>query len=160
VIEAAAHSDVDRWRAWAVCAHLAGLAIFMNVPFGGLIPTIIIYSLRHNDGAYIRENARSALNMQITIAIFDAVCFVAFFVFWLWMMFGFATAPAHHGQVPVPPPQLFAAFSAIAVALLVNLAVIVNNVVAAIAASDGKIGRYVAAIEFVRPPARTGAGIS
>lgn len=160
MIEARASSDVDRWRAWAVGAHLAGLSIFLNVPFGGLIATIVIYSLRHNDGAYIRENARSALNMQITLAIFDLVCFVAFFFFWLWMVFGFATASAHHGQVQAPPPQLFAAFFAIGFALLVNLAVIVNNIVAAVAASNGKIGRYVASIEFVRAPQRSGVGPS
>lgn len=155
MIEAAAPADVERWRAWAVCAHLAGLLIFASVPFGGLIATIVIYSIRHNDGSYIRENARSALNMQITLAIFDFVCLGAFFVAWLWMIFGFATAPPHHGQVQPPPPQLFLALGVAVIAIFVNLAAIVNNVVAAVAASNGKVGRYVAAIEFVRAPARS-----
>lgn len=142
--------EVERWRSWAVFAHLAVLFNFLGVPLGGLIGAIIIYVLHRDEGAYIRENARAALNMEITLAIVDFVCFGAFVVLWFSMFVTLAATAPHNGaQQPVPRQLLIVPF-VLFVAVLANFLAAVNGVFAALAANRGEIGRYFAAIPFVR----------
>lgn len=57
----------------AVLTHLGGI-------FFGFIPALIVWLLKKDDNAYISEQAREALNFQITIILAYMVAWVLVFV--------------------------------------------------------------------------------
>lgn len=65
----------------AVLTHLGGI-------FFGFIPALIVWLLKKDDSAFIGEQAREALNFQITVLI-------AFIVAWVlvWVLVGLALLP-------------------------------------------------------------------
>jgi uncharacterized Tic20 family protein len=65
----------------AVLTHIGGI-------FFGFIPALIVWLLKKDDNAYIGEQAREALNFQITMII-------AYMVAWIlaWILIGFLLLP-------------------------------------------------------------------
>jgi uncharacterized protein len=65
----------------AVLTHLGGI-------FFGLIPALIVWLLKKDNSAFIGDQAREALNFQITVMI-------AYVVAWMlaWILLGFALLP-------------------------------------------------------------------
>jgi uncharacterized Tic20 family protein len=54
-------------RQWAMLAHFGGvLAIF---PVVALLPSLIIYSIYQGRSDFVRDQAREALNFQLTVLI-------------------------------------------------------------------------------------------
>jgi uncharacterized protein len=66
----------------AVLTHLGGI-------FFGFIPALIVWLLKKDDSAFIGEQAREALNFQITVLIGYVVAWVLAFV-----LIGFLLLPA------------------------------------------------------------------
>jgi uncharacterized Tic20 family protein len=146
--------ESDTARTWAMGVHLIGIANFF-FPFSGLIGAIVVYSLRRSDPSFVRENARNALNMQITLTVFNAVMVIIALAFFFSI---FATAlvssgPSHrHDAVPAGIPWEFAGyFGCFALLILVNFGMTIFYCIAARSAYLGHVFRYSVAFPFVRP---------
>jgi uncharacterized Tic20 family protein len=133
-------------------AHLAAVANFV-FPFAGLIGAILVYTARRHDLPIVRDNARNAINMQITLAILNVILIFAALVCFGWL---FASIPARGHQrgasQPLPWP-MFAYFGCFLALLVANLTVAIMASFGARVAYLGRVFRYPIAISFVRPAA-------
>jgi len=91
----------------ATITHLAGTVF-------SFVPSLIVWILKKDDSAYISDQAKEALNFQITVAIAMFVCGSIL----TWVLVGFAFMP------------------------IVWIANIIFCIVAAIASSKGESYRY------------------
>jgi uncharacterized Tic20 family protein len=131
-------------------AHLACLANFF-FPFAGVIGALVVYTLRRSDPSFVRENARNALNEQITLAIFNTIVIVCAIGVLTSLMFTAAIAQHHRGQPSaVFPWQLLAYFGCFLILMLANVTVAIISCFAARTAYLGRVFRYPFAIPFVR----------
>lgn len=66
----------------AVLTHLGGI-------FFGFIPALVVWLLKKDDNPYLGEQAREALNFQITVLI-------GYVIAWMlaWLLIGFLLLPA------------------------------------------------------------------
>ncbi len=83
-------------RTWGKLAHLSALAGLI-VPFGNVIGPLIVWVVRRDQSPFVADQAREALNFNITVAIAAVVCygltwlnigialFVALALYWLAM---------------------------------------------------------------------------
>lgn len=85
-------------RSMAMLGHLAGYA-GLAFPFGSLLGPFLVYILKRDESAYIEDQAREALNFQITIMLaflvsiplmFIAIGFVTMLVAGVWWLVGTA----------------------------------------------------------------------
>jgi uncharacterized Tic20 family protein len=97
-------------RTWATVAHIAGIASSLVFP---IIVSLVIYSVKKDESEFVADQAREALNFQITTAL--AAILAALSIFCL---IGFFLVP------------------------LVALASLVFSLIGAIRAYDGKRYRY------------------
>ncbi len=132
----------DEARTWAMVAHLAGVA---NVifPFCGLIGAILVYTSRRHDSPIIVDNARNAINMQLTLTAFNLAGFALF----VWDFF--ASDPVF-SRTPESTSHFFASMIGTFGLSLINLVVVVFACFAARAAYLGHVFRYPIAIPFLR----------
>lgn len=72
----AANSDESNW---GMFAHLSALVGFV-IPFGSLVGPLIIWLTKGKESAYVGEQAKEALNFQVTMLIVFLVCFVLSFI--------------------------------------------------------------------------------
>lgn len=56
-------------RRWGALAHLAGLAIVLLPPFGGLLATWVVWYFKGGSSPYIEEQAREAVNFQLVVLL-------------------------------------------------------------------------------------------
>jgi uncharacterized Tic20 family protein len=144
------HAISSEERNWAMFANLAGLLIFVHIPFANVIaPLIIYFKVRGDNLSFALEHARSSLNFQITFSLFAFVAgifLVACFVGTLGQI-----AVLGDQQQDLGPPLAFVAsiFAWIGVWLSAVVVNVVLCILAAIAASSGRHFRY-PAISFVR----------
>ncbi len=139
----------DEARTWAMVAHLAG-AFNLMFPFSGLIGAILVYSLHRHDLPIVRDNARNAINMQLTLTIFNLIVFaIAMSIF---ASLFFSMGQFHHGAggETVPPPQFIWYFVCFLTLLAVNFVLAVVVCFAARSAYLGRVFRYPIAIPFLR----------
>jgi uncharacterized Tic20 family protein len=99
-------------RTWAMAAHLSAYAGHL-IPFGHILGPLIIWLIKRDSSEFVEDQAKEALNAQISITIYAAVALLLCFV-----LIGF--------------PILFALW----------LADIVLIIVAAVKANDGTRYRY------------------
>lgn len=97
----------------ATITHLAGTIFFF-------IPALIVWILKKDDNAYIADQAKEALNFQITVAI---AMFVAQIL--VWVLIGLALIP------------------------IIWIANIVFCIIAAISTSKGATYRYPLCLRFI-----------
>jgi uncharacterized Tic20 family protein len=64
---------------WGMFAHLSALLGFL-VPFGSVVAPLIIWLTKGKESAYVAEQAKEALNFQITMIVVFIVCFVLSFI--------------------------------------------------------------------------------
>lgn len=66
---------------WAVGAHVGGLVAPLLVPFiGGVVAPLVIWLMKRDELPFVADQAREALNFQITVLIAGAVCGLLSFV--------------------------------------------------------------------------------
>jgi uncharacterized Tic20 family protein len=99
-------------RTWALAAHLSAFAGHL-IPFGHILGPLIIWLIKRDSSEFVEDQAREALNAQISVTIYGAIAVLLIFV-----LIGF--------------PLLFALW----------LADIVLVIVAAVRANDGFRYRY------------------
>ncbi|MGQ0835646.1 MAG: DUF4870 domain-containing protein [Gammaproteobacteria bacterium] len=83
-------------RTWGMLGHLSAL-LGLAVPFGNVIAPLVIWLVKREQSAFVGDQAKEALNFNITVAIGAVICAVlalifigfllaiALFVYWLVM---------------------------------------------------------------------------
>ncbi|MHC4213025.1 MAG: DUF4870 domain-containing protein [Planctomycetota bacterium] len=61
---------------WSMFCHLAGLATYLGIPFGGLIAPLIIWQIKKDDHPFIDANGKEAVNFQISIYIYIVISII------------------------------------------------------------------------------------
>lgn len=88
----------DKERTMGMLGHLAGYAGLV-IPFGSLLGPFLVYILKRDESAFIEDQAREALNFQITILLasiasivlmFVLIGFALIFVVGVWWLVGTA----------------------------------------------------------------------
>ena len=136
-------------RTWAMLANLAALSNFF-FPFSGLIVAIVVYAAREHDLPFVRENARNAINAEITIWILNAVFIVVYVVSFASLFASGFGQQRHIGAPQGLPAQFVFMFAIIFVLLGVNVLFAIVSAVAARKAYLGGVFRYPFAIPLVR----------
>jgi uncharacterized Tic20 family protein len=145
---AASEQPSSEMRQLAMIVHLVGLASYA-LPLTGLIGVLVMYVTAKND--FVRANARAALNMQITWAIFSVICYAIYF-----SIFFTTFLPAFESRTNTSTPPDFGTFAILFfITALVMLGSIVSGVFNAIGAWKAHLGhryRYPIAVPFLRDP--------
>jgi uncharacterized Tic20 family protein len=136
-------------RQLAMIAHLLGLAN-LAFAFAGFIGVLIVYVTAKDD--FVRANARHALNMQITLAIYSAILFGAYAFEFFTRLF----LPAFYHTQPHRYSPDFASIAIIfAIMGMLLIGVLVTAILNGIGARQAYLGRtfrYPIAIPFLRDP--------
>ncbi len=106
-------------RQWGLFAHLSAL-IGVVIPLGNVIGPLIIWQVKKDTMPFASDQAKEALNFNITIAIAAIICFILFVV-----VIGMLLLP------------------------LVGLAWLIFTVLAAVKANEGVPYRYPFALRLV-----------
>ena len=101
-------------KIWTILCHLS---FFVGLPF--LLP-LVVYLAMKDDSAYVRENAREALNFHISVLIYSLCCLPLVFL-----------------VIGIP------------LLVIIGIASLILAVVAAIKASDGQCYRYPLTLRLV-----------
>jgi len=99
-------------RQWAFIAHLSALAGLV-IPFGNLIGPLVVWQIKKDTMPFVADQAKEALNFQITVSIAMLVSIMLFVV-----LIGMLLLP------------------------LLVLAALVLTLVAAVKANNGEMYRY------------------
>jgi uncharacterized Tic20 family protein len=60
-------------RTWAMIAHLSALVGYAVVPFGNIIAPLIIWLVKKDRSWFIDDQAKEALNFQISVTIYAII---------------------------------------------------------------------------------------
>ena len=101
-------------------AHLSGLIGFI-IPLGNLLGPFVIWQIRKADMPFAADQAKEALNFQITVTLAFIVCFILMFVL--------------IGALLMP---------------LVGIVAIVLMIIAAIRANDGESYQYPLTLRLIK----------
>jgi hypothetical protein len=63
----------DEERTWAIVAHLAGFAGFVVPVIGNILGPLAVYLIKKEEGPFVEEHAREAVNFQISWTIYSIV---------------------------------------------------------------------------------------
>jgi len=80
-------------RQWAMFAHI-GTFCSLVVPLGNFIVPIVVWQLKKHDSDFVVEQAKEALNFQITLVIYTLLCLplcfivIGFFLIFALVIFG------------------------------------------------------------------------
>ncbi|HSM80541.1 MAG TPA: DUF4870 domain-containing protein [Nodosilinea sp.] len=66
-------------RMWAMLAHLSALSGFI-VPFGNIIGPLLIWLIKRDEMSFVNDQAKEALNFNISMTIYMAIAGVLIFV--------------------------------------------------------------------------------
>jgi uncharacterized Tic20 family protein len=108
-------------RNWGMIGHLSALAAFIAPFLGGVLGPLIVYLVKRDHSAFAAEQAKEALNFNITVAIGYCICGLLAIVF-------------------IGIPLMIALW----------IAWLVLTIVAGVRASEGISYRYPATIRFVK----------
>lgn len=66
-------------RMWAMLAHLSALSGFV-IPFGNIIGPLVIWLVKRDEMSFVNDQAKEALNFNISMTIYMVVAGVLVFV--------------------------------------------------------------------------------
>ena len=66
-------------RTWGTIAHLGNIAGLM-VPFGNILTPLLIWMFKREESEFIEEQAKEALNFQLSISVLALCCIPLVFV--------------------------------------------------------------------------------
>ena len=108
-------------RTWAMIAHLSAFATFVLPSFGQIVGPLVVWLVKRDTSPFVADQAKEALNFQITATIAFVVAGVLIFVL-----------------IGIP------------LLLLLGLAWLVLTVVAGVRANEGVRYRYPLTVRFVK----------
>ncbi len=138
-------------RNQALFAHLSGLLAVTGMPFAHVVGPLVFYLMAKNKpSVFALENAREALNFQITCGIVYTIAIIGYIVGIFSAVFG---APMH-AHAAEPPAAFFGSLGLGFAFLLGGLAYgifdLICIIVAAVRVGNGETFRYPLSIRFVR----------
>lgn len=68
-------------RTWGFIAHLAAFAGFLAPVVGNVVGPLVVWLVKRDVSTFVEEEAREALNFNITVAIGYCICALFVFVF-------------------------------------------------------------------------------
>ncbi len=68
-------------RNWAVAAHLSGLSLYLGIPFGNILGPLVIWLIKKDESPYAEDQAKEALNFQLSLTIYGIAAALLAFVF-------------------------------------------------------------------------------
>ncbi len=68
-------------RNWAVAAHLSGLSLYLGIPFGNILGPLVVWLIKKDESPYAEQQAKEALNFQISLTIYGIVAALLAVVF-------------------------------------------------------------------------------
>jgi uncharacterized Tic20 family protein len=107
-------------RTWGMIAHLSAL-VGVIIPFGSVIAPLVIWLVKKDQSAFVAENAKEALNFNITVAVVGIVCWILVFI-----------------------------FVGVLLAIVLAIYWLVMTIIAAIKANEGNIYRYPISVRLVK----------
>jgi len=67
-------------RTWGMLCHLAGLCLWLGVPFGNIVGPLLIWLLKRDEFPLVQEEGKEAVNFQISITLYaigaGILCFI------------------------------------------------------------------------------------
>jgi len=108
-------------RMWAMCCHLAGLALLIGIPAANILGPLIIWQIKKEQHPFIDAHGKESMNFQISMFIYGLVAALLIFV-----CVGMVLLPA------------------------VVVVDIVFVIIAGIKANDGQAYRYPLTIRFIK----------
>jgi uncharacterized Tic20 family protein len=73
---------------WAMLCHVAGLAMYIGIPFGNIIVPLIIWLLRKDSSSAVDAAGREALNFNISFTLYGIIAGLLCYV-----LIGFVLVP-------------------------------------------------------------------
>lgn len=108
-------------RNWAMGCHLAAFGgYWLSFSFAQLIAPFVVWLIKRNDGDFIDDQGKEAVNFQLSLLLYTLICFILFFLV--------------IGMFLILPLMIFG---------------FVCPIVAAVKASDGQKFRYPMCIRFI-----------
>ncbi len=65
---------------WAMAAHLSALVGLIGVPFGNILGPLVIWLVKRDESAFVGDQAKEALNFQISMSVYGVVAAVLVFL--------------------------------------------------------------------------------
>ncbi len=75
-------------RNWAVIAHLSAFAACVVPAFGAVLGPLAVWLLKKDQLPFVNDQAREALNFQITVLLAAVACWILAFVLIGFVLFG------------------------------------------------------------------------
>lgn len=66
-------------RTWGMIAHLSAFCGFI-VPLGSIFGPLVVWLMKRDESAFVMDQAKEALNFNITVAILGIVCAILWLV--------------------------------------------------------------------------------
>jgi len=107
-------------RMWATIAHLSAFSGFV-IPLGNVLGPLIIWLIKREDGPFVDQQGKEALNFAISVTLYAALSYLLVFV-----------------------------VIGIFLLLVLGIFWIIVLIVAAVRANEGKAFRYPLSIRFIR----------
>ena len=60
-------------RTWAMLSHLSALVGYAVIPFGNILAPLIIWLIKKDQSWFVDDQAKEALNFQISVTIYAAI---------------------------------------------------------------------------------------
>jgi hypothetical protein len=116
-------------RTWGAICHLAAMVVLLCIPFGNVLGPLVVWLMKRNDHPFIDQQGKSALNFQISVAIYSVGVFILLL-----------------------PLIIFVVGIFIAVPLLLAIVVVdlILVILAAVKAHDGQTFKYPLTIKFIK----------
>jgi len=121
-------------RTWAMFTHLAALSQLIGIPFGNIIGPLIMWIIKKEQYPFVDSQGKAAINFQISMLIYAALAP-------LLVVFLVRTAGVGEPEFMLAGIVLFAA---------IIITDIVQTIIAAVSANDGKAHHYPLAIRFIK----------
>lgn len=65
---------------WGVLAHASAFLMFLIPGAGGIIGCLIIWLLKRDESAYVDDQAKEALNFNITVFVYEIIAGIMVFI--------------------------------------------------------------------------------
>lgn len=68
-------------RTWAMFSHLSALTLFLGIPFANILGPLVMWLIKKDEMPFAADQAKEALNFQISMTIYFLVALLLIFVF-------------------------------------------------------------------------------
>ena len=67
-------------RTWGILCHLAGLCLWIGIPFGNIVGPLLIWLLKRDEFPLVRHEGKESVNFQISMTLYAIVAGILCFV--------------------------------------------------------------------------------